>query len=211
MYIGMSFELITAIVGAFYLKSYKNKSLKYFIIFIWYTFINEIFTGIYLKRHLKIEEADILYNLYYLVYFFFYFYLFRNSISSRKYKLTINIFLYIYLISLIFNGFFMNYFTEIQILPHVIASSCLIVAIVFYYIEVLKSERVLKIEKSLLFWISIGVLVYSIGLIPFRILRNYYTNLVDDMVPLLATFILTIFMNTCFIIGFTWSDKKQLY
>ncbi|WP_148781667.1 hypothetical protein [Aquimarina intermedia] len=105
----------------------------------------------------------------------------------------------------------MNYFTEIQILPHVIASSCLIVAIVFYYIEVLKSERVLKIEKSLLFWISIGVLVYSIGLIPFRILRNYYTNLVDDMVPLLATFILTIFMNTCFIIGFTWSDKKQLY
>lgn len=207
----MSFELLTAVIGTIYFKKYKNTKLHYFLHFIWYTVINEIITGILLKRFLGIEEANIFYNIYYVISFLFYFSLFKKHVSNKAYRSTINVFLYVYLISLIINGFSQNYLTDNQIIPYVIASGFLIIIIVFYYIEVLKSEKVLKIQKNLLFWISIGLIIYSIGLIPFRILRNYYTNLVDDMVPFLATFVLTIVMNVCFIIGFIWSDRKQLY
>ncbi|PKV49377.1 hypothetical protein ATE84_1399 [Aquimarina sp. MAR_2010_214] len=211
MHVTIFIELLTAIIGTIYQKKYKKTKLNNFIYLIWYTAINELFTGIYLRRSLDIEEARILYNIFYLINFSYYFFLFKSYIVNKEYKKAINIFYSLYIISLVINGFYQNYLIQLQIIPYIIAACFLIITIIFYYIEILKSKKVLRIEKNLLFWISIGLLIHSIGQIPFRILRNYYVSLTDGFVSFLTTVTLTIIMNLCFIIGFIWSDKKQQY
>lgn len=211
MYGTILFELITAIIGTIYFYKYKNTKLHNFIYLIWYIALNEIIVGILLKRILKIQELDWLYNIYYLVYFCMLLIIFRSFLKHRKNKVIVTFFIYCYLISLVINGLYQNYLTELQIIPHIFVSCLLIITITFYFIEILNSEKVLEVKRNLLFWISIGLLIHSIGSIPFRILRNYYNGLTDGHVSFLTTVILTVIMNLCFIIGFIWSDRKQLY
>ena len=116
-----------------------------------------------------------------------------------------------YLVSFFINGFFENYLYEFQSIPYIIAALFTIITILLYFREILNSEKVLYTNKNLLFWIGIGLLLYFVGNIPFRILRNYYEYLTDATILFLINFTLTIVMNTCFIIGFIWSDKKQPY
>ncbi|SHI83472.1 hypothetical protein SAMN04488508_103355 [Aquimarina spongiae] len=211
MYATILAELITAVIGTLYYKKYKGTKLKHFILYLWYTAINEIVVGLYLKRYLEIEWGDLLYNLYYIISFIYFLTLFRNYLMIKKNKRVVHTFLITYIILLVINGFYQNYIYELQIIPYIAASSFLVVTIFLYFIEILNSEKVLNVRKNLLFWISIGLLLYHIGNIPFRILRNYYSDITDATVSFLLGVFLTIIMNICFIIGFIWSDKKQLY
>ncbi|MCK8522518.1 hypothetical protein M0D21_13115 [Aquimarina sp. D1M17] len=100
---------------------------------------------------------------------------------------------------------------EFQSLPYIAAATFIVISISIYFVEILNTEKVLYVKKNLLFWISVGLLLYYIGNIPFRILRNYYEYLTDATILVLLNIILAVIMNICFIIGFIWSDRKQLY
>ena len=53
--------------------------------------------------------------------------------------------------------FFENYYKEIQTIPYLIASIFLISSIIFYFLEILNTDKILYVHKNLLFWISIGL------------------------------------------------------
>ncbi len=208
-YIGVLVELIAGIIGILYFYKYKYTLLKYFIFIHWYMIINEFF-GLFLSDFVDLDN-DIIYNIYCTINFSFFFILYRNCIKNSKKKKIILFFLVTYLISILINSFFENYLYELQTIPYIIAASFLIITIFFYFTEILNSEKVLFVNKNLLFWISVGLLLYYIGNIPFRILRNYYISFTDLTVSFLVAFTLTIIMNTCFIIGFIWDNNKQQY
>lgn len=205
----IGFEILTAIVGTIYYRKYKNTPiLKYFIYLLWYISINELI-GLYIRLDNGVNA--ILYNIYHVINFTFYFLLYwyyLNNIKNKKLVFTLSI---TFIISFIINGFYENYLIEHQRFPYIIASFFIVITIVLYFFEILNSEKVLHTKRNLLFWISVGLLVYFVGNLPFRILRNYYAELSDATVSFLIKFTLTILMNMCFIIGFVWSDKKQLY
>ncbi|WP_299256074.1 hypothetical protein [uncultured Aquimarina sp.] len=109
----------------------------------------------------------------------------------------------------IINGFYENYFDQSQSLPYIIGAIFLLITIILYFIEILNSEEVLSAKKNLLFWISVGLLIYYVGNIPFRILRNYYAEVTDATLAILVNLTVGVVMYTCYIIGFIWSDKRQ--
>ncbi|TSE09741.1 hypothetical protein [Aquimarina algiphila] len=109
------------------------------------------------------------------------------------------------------NSFFENYINEYATMPYIIGASFVIISIIFYYIDILNSEKVLYVHKNILFWISIGLLIYYSGNIPFRIVRNYAGELLNAKVQFLVLCILSIVMNLCYIRGFIWSSKKRQY
>ncbi|WP_271782791.1 hypothetical protein [Aquimarina algiphila] len=207
---GLIFQLITAIVGSIYFYKYKNTVLKYFLIVLWYVGINDIL-GLILKNYFNFESVTIIYNIYYLVVFSYFMFLFKNYVSNTNRKKWIFIFIVIYILSLFINSFIEDYLEEVATAPYIIGASFVIISIIFYYIDILNSEKVLYVNKNLLFWISIGVLIYYAGNIPFRIVRNYVGELIDASIQYMVLLILTFVMNTCFIIGFIWSSKKQQY
>lgn len=201
-------QLITALIGSIYYYKYKNTFLKYFLIFLWYIAINDIIG--YILNNNSFEVAW-LYNIYYLIVFNYLIFLFRNYLSNKRHKKWIIILIILYNLSVLINSFFENYFDEFSIMPYIIGASFVIISIILYYVDILNSEKVLYVNKNLLFWISIGVLIYYSGNIPFRIVRNYGGELVDASIQFLVLCILTIVMNLCFIISFIWSNKKQQY
>ncbi len=204
------FQLVTAIIGSIYLYKYKNTFLKYFLIILWYIGINDL-TGYILKNQFGINSVTIIYNIYYLVVFNYFMFLFRNYVTNTKHKKIIFTFIIIYSLSFLINSFVENYLVEFAITPYIIGASFVIISIIFYYIDILNSEKVLNVNRNLLFWISTGVLIYYSGNVPFRIVRNYGGELADASIQFLVLCILTIIMNLCFIIGFIWSNNKQQY
>ncbi|AXT51487.1 hypothetical protein D1818_11815 [Aquimarina sp. BL5] len=205
----IGFEVFTAIVGTIFFYKYKNvKFLRYFIFFIWYVAFNEL-VGLYIKLDGGVNA--IIHNIYNAVNFTFFLLLYRYYFKNNKNKKLALYFSIIYLSSFIINGFFENYIEEYQRLPYILGALFLVISILLYFFEILNSEQVLNAKKNLLIWISFGLLIYFVGNLPFRILRNYYIELTDATVLLLVNITLTVIMNTCFIIGFIWSDKKQQY
>ncbi|WP_132065776.1 hypothetical protein [Aquimarina spinulae] len=209
MEIGVGLEALTAIVATIYYYKYKNTHvLKYFIFLLWYVAINEII-GLYIRS----ENWDnvLLINIYNVINFTYILILYRSYLNEKKSKKIALILCITYLIIFIINGFYENYFIKFQSIPYIIAAFAVIITISLYFREILNSEKVLNAKRNLLFWISVGLLIYFVGNIPFRILRNYYNELTDATILFLVNFTLTVIMNICFIIGFIWSKKKQQY
>ncbi len=94
-------------------------------------------------------------------------------------------------------------------LPFVVGSIFLIISIVFYLIELLKSEKVIIFHRKLLFWISIGLLLFHSGTIPFSLKYNEYSLFPSIDKLFLIIYVLAFFMYTTFIFGFIWSNKEE--
>ena len=202
-------ELLTAIIGTIYFYKYKHTCLKYFLYILWYLVVNE-FLGLLIRKS-GIVYNLIIYNIYHLINFSFLFILFRTYVNKDTHKKYIKYFLIIYIISFFVNMFFQNYITQLITIPFIIGAFFLILSIVFYFTEILNTDKVLYVNKNLFFWISIGLLLYHFGKIPTRIMRNYYDEVPNFESIFIAESSLSIIMNICFIIGFIWSEKDRPY
>ncbi|WP_299888508.1 hypothetical protein [uncultured Lacinutrix sp.] len=205
-------ELITAIVGSIYYYKYKHTFLKYFLIVLWYVTING-FLGRFLFENYILRNNTIIYNIYHFINFSFLLFLFKTYIKNEKQKLWIVGFIITYIISIgIDSIFFRDYLLKIQVIPFIIGGLFIIISIVFYFLEILNTNKVLYVSKNLLFWISIGLLLYFVGKISTRIIRNYYWKDISFYNEILVVeFILSIVMNICFITGFICSKKDKQY
>ncbi len=199
-------EIITAIIASFYFYKYKNSYLKYFLIYLWYIAINEAI-GKYSSDVLEMYNL-IIYNIYLLISFPFLFSIYWNFLKDKKYKKIVIIFAIIYIIAFTVNGlFFENYSKDLVTYPFIMASCFLIFTVIFYFIEILNSEKVLNVTRDLLFWISVGVILFNIGVIPWVITLKHYSENFALMNTLLQVLILI--LNICYIVGFICSHKKQ--
>jgi hypothetical protein len=99
---------------------------------------------------------------------------------------------------------------EVQTIPFLIAAVSIIGFIMLYFYQLLHSNEVLHVSKNLLFYISIGYLLYLVGILPMRIVRNYFYELPNYQYIFSVGFMLSIVMNICFIVGFICSEKRQL-
>ncbi len=207
-------ELLSAIIGTFMLFKYKHTFLKYFLILLWYTVLNE-FLGSYIIEYQQKQTLElnnqIIYNIYEVVNFVVLLVIYRYYVHSKIFKKWILFFIMSYLIFVITNGIIHNLTTEGQNIPFIVGSFYLIISITYYFIEILNSEKVLYVQKTLLFWISVGLFLFHIGSIPFKIVENYYAKTSDFKNMFYAKFILIAILYICYIIGFIWSDKKRQY
>ena len=209
--IGVGIEIITAVIGTFYYYKYKEvRVLNLFVYLLWYVVFNELI-GYCIREYTERAENALFHNIYNVINFTYLLILYRYNLSIIKYRKILSFFIISYLVAFIINGFFENYLSDFQRLPYILAALYLVISIFFYFQDILNSNRVLNARKSLLFWISVGLLIYFVGILPFRIMRNYYSELTDFTIYFLVIFSLTVIMNICFIIGFIWSDKKQRY
>jgi len=213
-------ELLAAITGTVYYYKYKNTLLKYFLIILWYTALNEFFAFTlqvydiqYLNAFDIVFESTIytviIYNIFHFVNFSFLFLLFGRYLLKTSFKHISYTCLVIYVVSFFITMFFQNYIYEIQTIPFLIAAVSLIGCILLYFYQILNSNEVLHISKNLLFYISIGYLIYLVGSLPLRIIRNYFYEMPNLVYIINVSSILSILMNICFILGFICSEKRQ--
>jgi hypothetical protein len=152
------------------------------------------------------KNTSLIYNLWNFLNSYFYFFFFLNLINNVFKRNIIKTIIVIYsIISIIDITFFSN-FIEIGLNTNVIIGSTLIVIVVMlYFTELLKSEAVLSLKTSIYFWISLGVLFFNIGMIPIFVIARLIKYSGVYNIIILG---LNILMAGFFITGFIISKKR---
>lgn len=200
-------EVVTAIVATIYYWKYNTGFFKYFLFFLWYIVFHEaicFFSYKFFKIH-----TSFLSNIFQLIQFSFYLILFSKSYKSYLNSKFISILFYIFLLVFIGSCFYQNIFQNRFAISTILGSTIVTIAVILYFIEILNSDSILKIQKILLCWISFAVLIYFAPMIPFYVIEKYYFD--NKTIPYiyLSKFILVFVMNILFILGFICSQKNQ--
>jgi len=207
------FELSAALVGTLYYYKYRDTKLVYFLYLLWFTVLVE-FTSYFLGFKL-LTNSFWLYNyIYHPVNFTVLLLLFSIFVKKIQYVQTIRTFVFLFLMVYFIYMMIEDYMSNLIMVPFIIGSIFIIVSISFYFIELLNSNKVLYVSKNLLFWASVGFLIYFAGKIPMRLIRNstgYLEEIVSYDALSITGSLLSIIMNICFIIGFIWSERRYLY
>lgn len=209
--------LISAIAGSLYYNKYKKTPIRIFVYLLWYIVFTEFFGDYMIENEflIYIDEDGIKYNLWivnllYLLFFPIVYYIYWQIIKGNFYRNLIKIFTFIYVAASIINWIFLQSFiTEWSKLPYVLGSIFLIVTIIFYLLELLRSEKILIFHKILMFWISVGLLLFHTGTLPFSLEINGYALIPGIHKLFLIIYILAILMYLIFTFGFIWSKKEQ--
>lgn len=181
-------ELLAALTGVFLFKKYKNSYTKYFIYFLVGVTILE-FVGDYTKyvrpdRSLYflvgtiVEKNHWLFTVFWsigaIMFFAFYY---RKILLTKVFKTVIKYTSYCFLlISIIyilfhFDEFFYEFFPVISVLGAIIIFLCA----VFYFLEILRSNKILTFYKSINFYISIAIFIWWLIITPLVFYDIYFT------------------------------------
>ncbi len=209
-------ELLASIIGSIYFYKYKHTPVRYLLYLLWYITLTE-FTSWYASENDVFGFFDQngihynywFYNLLKIVTFSTLFFIYLKSINTKKYQEWIKIFFSIYIIITIVNwSILQSFIFEMSETPKIVGSIFLIITILFYFIELLKSDKIVTFHKTLLFWISVGLLLFYSGTIPFTLKTNGYATIPGIHELFLIVYILAIIMYLIFTFGFIWSKKE---
>jgi len=209
-------ELLSAVVGSIYYAKYKQTVLKYFLFLLWYITITELIGwygsvndafGFYKDG---IPYRTWLYNLLRIITFSSLFYIYLKYLNTKIFKKWIQVFAVVYVIISIINWiFWQNFLFERSESPRIIGTIFIIITILFFFIELLRSDKIVVFHRMLLFWISVGLLLFYSGTIPFVLKWNGFMLIPGVHKLFLIVYILAIIMYLTFTFGFIWSKKES--
>ncbi|PCH77778.1 MAG: hypothetical protein COB98_02530 [Flavobacteriaceae bacterium] len=193
----------TFLVGVFHSQKIKGKPIFLLMYFLLFSGLVEV-SGPLIIKFLEIKSFFV-YNTYYLVCILFYNYLFKAYLTSNSTKKTLNVLSIGYIVFVILNHLFrQDYYHSFQSYNIIYFGFFVIIAVVSYFIESLNSDNVLSAKKSLLFWVSLGLLLFQVGIIPIFIFGEFFNfSGIFDYILLTLNFIL----YGCMITGFIVSER----
>ncbi|MEE1963040.1 hypothetical protein V1387_10115 [Allomuricauda taeanensis] len=211
------FYLLVWLVAVFRYRSYFDTPLKYFPIYLMYTFLTELL-GYFISHHDDFQFFSddryswhnvIIYNIYSVVTFLFFYYIYWRILKGDKHRNWVRygacISMLAYAVSLFFQDpLHMNlYYADL------IASIILLVNIALYAKEKMgEGTQLHSMKYNLMFWITLGLAVFH-AIFPFLFLIAYEAPKVWAEYQLRQVLIvLILFMYGTFMLGFLISKRK---
>ncbi|RPD96023.1 hypothetical protein EGM88_11190 [Aureibaculum marinum] len=216
--IGLLAEVAATLVGTIFYFKYKNTSFKYILFVLWLIVLTEVLGYFYeeLGIYYTDNNGDVynlfLYNLLSFIIFPVYYLIYYRTLKNTTYKKIIKFFIIIFITLCAINWlFFQNFFTENMLYPRIIANLFLTISIIFYFVELLKSDKIINFQRSIPFWVSVGLLIYYTSTIPFTVVQNSY--MFSSESATIKIFIMRSLLSTAmyliFTFGFIWSTKEK--
>jgi len=206
---------ITVIVSLIYFKKFKGTKYVYFSCFIYFTFIIDKLN--YLNRVYEFisngkEHNNIpILNTYIIATFYFFFWFYKQVFHQKKNQKIMNAFigLFTVFIGIEFLIFKTNFFTNFLARTAVFGSILLVITLVLVTIEFLQNQKMVEnIERSFLFWITLGCFLFYVGVIPILISSKFH--LFQGVFKYILV-ILNSFAHLSFIIGYMISKREYNY
>ncbi len=200
---------ITLIISLVRYRKYFDSILKYLPILIGYTLLNEILGNlireiddlqiVYLEGYSYYNH--LVYNIFEIVFFLYFFYVYRNAVSKIKFKNWIKYGAFLFITCSIINPFFQDFLLYPQMIALTIGSIVLIFSILLYFLDK-KTITNFPNRYNLLFWISLGLLLFY-TFYPFIILLGFFDyELYQKLHIRIIHHVLIAVMYLCFILGF---------
>jgi len=204
---------ITTFISFFYYKKFKGTVYCYFLYYILWTFFVELIynTIRYYYIHYKeiIFNSNFTYNIHIIVTYLFFF-LFYKTISKKN-KTIYNIFVLVFVLFVLFNYFILknNFLDGLNTNNIIVGGILLLISLILFLIEIINNEEIIfNIQKAFVFWISVGLLLFYVGIIPIMISKEILDYNETYMNVLI---LLNVLMYGSFVIGFIKSDTKYNY
>ncbi|WP_273568870.1 hypothetical protein [Maribacter halichondriae] len=197
-------QLLAAIWATISFKKYRHSAERYFLHFLWFTVGIEITAGV-LSDVFSIDTYW-LYNFYMVVSFLFFFYWYYTILRTKTQKKAILVFVLIF-IGMVIWDFMYRDELGYQEFTFVSGAFLIMICTMFHFRQLLYSDEVLVLKHKLSFWISTGLLLFNMGMIPLMLLTDYFDFGANKYY--LTTIIgLNFILNGCYIIGFQWTKEK---
>lgn len=204
-------ELFTAIIITYIIiaKKWYNFREIGFLTFIWFTFFCDAFGSFY-SYVLEISDNYFILNFYTIISIPFLLYWYRNYVRNKLLRTAILSFITIFLLLGLYNLLFFESKSQYLSILFLCGALFLIISIMFYYIEQLFSDQKFSFKNNLVFWISVGQIIFYLGMIPMISLNKYImpflkSNPLSFYIILLT---LNVILYSSYIIGFLWHQKK---
>lgn len=212
-----TFYVATLLLSIYKYPKYFDTPLKYFPILLMYTILTEILgslikydgynnpfaSGFYSKYNL------ILYNVYSIISFLYFYFVYWSFSTSKKIKLMIKYCVYILICISLLNAIIHNPLHFRQNYTYTLGA---IFLVYFAYLYLTKKNMLFSkngSHKNIIYYFSIGLIVFYIGYSPIRILYFYITEETIDIYHKLRRVHLTLIyiMYGYFIYGFVQMKK----
>lgn len=191
--------------------------------FLWFTFFIELLNLLptaslfypnwnFLKLMGHILPKELIHSsiwvgsFYSIVSFYVYLWYYRSILSYKKAAKAVDACIFIYTALVIHS--LLNYqdLMVSWLQPHMFAGVVFtVVAICFYFMTILKSDKILSFYKTLPFWLTIGILFFNLVTMPIFIFAEQLNFSASIYVYILV--ISSYVMYGCFAIGFIVSVK----
>jgi len=205
-YVVKAFEGLAFLASMLFYNKYKRTALKLLPWLLGMILLVEL-CGIWVYEEL--EYNAFLFNITNILFFMFFFHVFYHFLRYRPNKKWAIVCAVVFGIIAFIDIFKFDFIKESQLYSYFAGACLLISCIILYFIEMLRSSRVLSIRQDLMFWISTGLLLFYVGYLPIKLTRKVFSTAIDNYLILaLVHLLLIIFMNIFFIIGLIWKRKN---
>ena len=205
-------ELSACVVGFLYWKKIKGTYWKWFPVYLAIIVITEII-GEYLLFARNDLQANIIIYSYFgipIEFLFFYWLFLQKFKKTSKYKWPL-ISAIIYIISLVVD---LSYISKIEFyfesFSYTIGCILLLVLLLIYFSGFIRSNEIINYKSSMMFWVSVGIMVFYIGTMPFYAFRAKLYAEYEDFFYIYwyIQFGLNYLMYLFFMISFIWGKPK---
>lgn len=200
-YINHLFQLIALCIGIYHYINNRSKSVRNIIVFLSITLIVD-----FIARQLP-SYTFLIYNSYMIYYFLFFLFWFKRIINDNLVKNVIYLFAFLIVITTFYNSIFQEKSSEYLSYTFIAGTILIIIIASIYFIQIVRSDEILTIKSNLSFWITLGVLLFSIGMIPVLTLQKYM-DLEDSNAYYIILISLNFILYGCFSLGFIWNKKN---
>lgn len=190
IYVGYFFELLAAVSGSYYLSKtdYVLPSIKYLVYFLWFVFIMDLLTFYTIWAYyddyktfpwLKdsvFRRGMWLVNSYTVYSCSFYSFLFIKNIHRDRIKKALILvwlgYIAVSIISLLLSP---DFFHANVMTPVFLGTGLLLICIGMYFYEMMMSTELINFKTDLLFYISIGLIIWYLSIPPIQIYSSYFS------------------------------------
>ena len=216
-------QLVAFICAIYYYRKHTYKQSKWLALFLGVTFLVEVASyytsfiendGIFsFLANTPYSENYWLYNIFMLVSAAFYVIYFRWNLTSKKSKVVLDVLLVSFAIgSILHQAFSGVFFVGYSPFTVILGTVLIILSIALFYLELLNSNLILKVHKTLPFYISVAVLIFYLCTTPLFIYSIYFSESInpDFYVLYLRVIISTNFiMYSIYIAGFLICSRNK--
>lgn len=176
-----------AAVCAFYYcrRNPTDKWALYFAFFLLLTYFVESLGWLpyifYLHKELNFLREGLwrnnfwFFNPYLILSYAFYANYFRIKLSRTRFRNILKVLIVAFIITAVLNLFLSNVlFTSLSAYTTLLGTFLILLSIIEYYDELLRSDKILNISKDMSFFISVIILIFHLVLTPFFLYFRYF-------------------------------------
>lgn len=170
---------IILVIGVIYFRRHLGKEIIFFIISLIFIVASEL-TSSYLGIILRKESVKVFIIGIFLFAFFFIFYyyyrLFESQLAKRLQRIIIVLFFLNYILSIVLIP---NFFKSFPNFTYFVDCILLLATFGLFFYETFQTEKILNITSYYPFWISIGLFIIYICLLPLFLISSAAQNAMD--------------------------------